>query len=206
MVMSFRAPTCWGEQGWAMFRRVGGTWRLVKVQRGTFLFPFTVVDNDIQENAPAFRRGDPRCLPSGGRQGRIWHWNGKRLAPSPIGWMLLTAGRPDSSGGGGLYSPLPGRIFCTMSDGNEDEFFVRCESETLGQSVTLTRDGQTTVCTSACGLGPSPWSMRPPRLPFGQNVTLDHFRCSSQRTGVLCTVLASGTGFLINSTAITRVG
>ena len=91
MVMSFRAPTCWGEQGWAMFRRVGGAWRLVKVQRGTFLFPFIVVDNDIQENAPAFRRGDSRCCPSGGRQGRIWHWNGRRLAQSPISWMLLTA-------------------------------------------------------------------------------------------------------------------
>lgn len=205
MVMSFRAPTCWGEQGWAMFRHVGGTWRLVKVQRGTFLFPFIVVDNDIQENSPAFRRGDPRCLPSGGRQGRIWHWNGKRLAPSPIGWMLLTTDRP-GGGGGGLYSPLPGRISCTMKDGDEDEYYVRCGSETLGQAVTLTLDGQTTLCVSGCPLGPSPWSMRPPRLPLGQNVTLDHFRCLSQANGVLCTVIASGKGFLINSTGIARVG
>jgi hypothetical protein len=205
MVMSFRAPTCWGEQGWAMFRRVGGTWRLVKVQRGTFLFPFIVVDNDIQENAPVFRRGDSRCGPTGGRQGRIWHWNGRRLAQSPISWMLLTTDKPGGSGGG-LYSPLPGRIWCTMKDGDEDEYYVRCDGETLGQTATLTPDGQTTVCTSGCALRPSPWSMRPPRVPFGQNVTLDHFRCASQPTGVLCTVLASGKGFLINSTGITRVG
>jgi hypothetical protein len=204
MVMSFRAPTCWGEQGWAMFRRVGGTWRLVTVRRGTFLFPFLVVDNDIQENSPVFRRGDARCLPSGGRQGRIWHWNGRRLAPSPIGWMLLTTDKP-GGGGGGLYSPLPGRISCNMKDGDEDEFYVRCESETLGQTVILTLDGQTTICTSGCALGPSPWSMRPPRL-LGQNVTLDHCRCVSQATGVVCTVLALGKGFLINSTGITRVG
>ena len=132
MVMSFRAPTCWGEQGWAMFRRIGGRWRLVKVQRGTFLFPFIVVDNDIQENSPAFRRGDPRCLPSGGRQGRIWHWNGRRLVPANAGSGVVTLGRPDDSGGGDVYSPLPGRIYCAMNDGNEDEFYVYCGSETLG--------------------------------------------------------------------------
>jgi hypothetical protein len=205
MVMSFRAPTCWGEQGWAMFRRVGGTWRLVKVQRGTFLFPFIVVDNDIQENAPVFRRGDSRCGPTGGRQGRIWHWNGRRLAQSPISWMLLTT-EDRGGGGGGVTSPLPGRISCDMSDGNEDLYHVICGSETLGQMVTMTLDGQITVCTSGCAFGPSIFGMRPPRLPFGQSVTLENFRCTSQTTGVLCTLLASGKGFLINSTGITRVG
>ena len=68
-----------GSRGGRCSRRVGSAWRLVKVQRGTFLFPFIVVDNDVQENSPAFRRGDPRCLPSGGRQGQIWHWNGRHL-------------------------------------------------------------------------------------------------------------------------------
>ena len=205
MVMSFRAPTCWGEQGWAMFRRVGGTWRLVKVQRGTFLFPFIVVDNDIQENSPAFRRGDPRCLPSLGRQGRIWHWNGKRLVPSTAGWMLLTLDKPGGSGGG-LYSPLPGRISCTMKNGDEDQYFVRCESETLGQSATLTLTGEVTICTTGCTLTRSAWGLRPARVPFGQGVTLDDFRCLSQQAGVLCTVIASGKGFLITSTGISRVG
>jgi hypothetical protein len=205
MVMSFRAPTCWGEQGWAMFRHVGGTWRLVKVQRGTFLFPFIVVDNDIQENAPAFRRGDPRCLPSGGRQGRIWHWNGKRLVPAAAGWMLLTSGRP-GSGGGNLYSPLPGRIYCSVKDGDEDEFYVYCGSETLGQTVRLELSGQTSICASNCQIAEPPWNLRPARLPIGLNITFERFRCASQQTGVLCTVIASGKGFLINSTGITRVG
>ena len=205
MVMSFRAPTCWGEQGWAMFRNVGGAWRLVKVQRGTFLFPFIVVDNDLQENSPAFRRGDPRCLPSGGRQGRIWHWNGKRLVPAPTGWMLLTLGRPDN-GGGDLYSPLTGRIYCAMKDGDEDEFYVYCGSETLGHTVRLELNGQTTICTSNCQVARPPWNLRPARLPFGQNLTFGHFRCTSQQTGVLCTTMASGKGFLINGTGITRVG
>ena len=188
-----------------MFRRVGGTWRLVKVQRGTFLFPFIVVDNDIQENSPAFRRGDPRCLPSLGRQGRIWHWNGKRLVPSTAGWMLLTLDKPGGSGGG-LYSPLPGRISCTMKNGDEDEYFVRCESETLGQSATLTLTGEVTICTTGCTLTRSAWGLRPARVPFGQGVTLDDFRCLSQQAGVLCTVIASGKGFLITSTGISRVG
>ena len=175
------------------------------VRRGTFLFPFLVVDNDIQENSPVFRRGDARCLPSGGRQGRIWHWNGRRFAPSPIGWMLLTTDEP-GGGGGDVYSPLPGQIYCNMKDGNEDEFYVRCQSASLGQTVTLTLDGETTICTSGCALAAPPWSSRPPRLPFEQNVTLDHFRCVSQTAGVLCTALASGKGFLINRTGITRVG
>lgn len=42
--------------------------------------------------------------------------------------------------------------------------------------------------------------------PIGQDVTLERFRRASQPTGVLCTVIASGKGFLINSTGITRVG
>lgn len=205
MVMSFRAPTCWGEQGWAMFRRVGNAWRLVTARRGTFLFPFIVVENDLQENSPAFRRGDPRCLPSGGRQGRIWHWNGRRLLPSPAGWMLLTTGTPGGSGGD-LYSPLPGRISCSMKDGDEDEYHVYCESETSARTVTLGLDGQARVCTTSCQVARSPWHLRPARLPIGQDITLDHFRCVSQRTGVLCTVLASGKGFLINNTGITLVG
>ena len=93
-----------------------------------------------------------------------------------------------------------------MNDGNEDEFYVYCGSETLGHTVRLELNGQTSICTSNCEVARPPWSLRPARLPIGLDVTLKRFRCASQQTGVLCTVIASGKGFLINSTGITRVG
>ena len=66
MAVSFTAPTCWGTQGWAVYRRSGGAWELVTAQRGVFIFSLATVGADIRETTPVFRAGDPRCIPSGG--------------------------------------------------------------------------------------------------------------------------------------------
>lgn len=138
MVVAFTAPTCWPFQTWAVFRRTGGVWRLVMVQRYAFVFlPLVAVGSDIRETAPVFRRSDSRCNPSGGRHARIWHWNGARFTAGA--WKQATP--PTRATAAAFLSPS-GNLFCEIGGSS-----VYCQSVKLPHSVRMGLDGRLTICS-----------------------------------------------------------
>jgi hypothetical protein len=70
-------------------------------------------------------------------------------------------------------------------------------------AVSICRvSGNSTRCHLACGCEETP----PPILAYGQEQVVGRFRCQSLRTGMRCTVVRTGKGFLINSNRAARVG
>src|SRR3954464_6164473 len=91
MAVTFAAPTCWSPQGWAVYRFSNGAWELVLDRPGGFLSrPLMTVGGDITETTPIFRSKDPRCVPTGGRRARAWHWTGTRFAAGS--WHRIAPG------------------------------------------------------------------------------------------------------------------
>ena len=204
MAITIAAPTCWGVQRWAVFGFTNGAWQLVLDER-RFIFPLVVVGSGIRETTPVFRQGDPRCIPSGGKKARIWRWNGTRLAPGP--WRQITKGQPKPKKPSRFDSPTR-NITCWMYDGAAANYRpgVGCESDRPVQRVNMNANGRLKICRgtrcNACGCD-EPGS---PPLGYGKQITVGRFRCISLRTGVRCTVIRSGKGFLINSSGVRRVG
>jgi hypothetical protein len=89
MAVTIGAATCWNVQSWAVFRFSAGTWKLV-FDDFAFIFPLVAVGADIKETTPVFRSTDPRCVPSGGKRARVWHWNGTKLTAGP--WHQVAPG------------------------------------------------------------------------------------------------------------------
>jgi hypothetical protein len=92
---------------------------------------------------------------------------------------------------------------------------VHCQSERGGPSyfaqvAELRPNGSVTICktrnmrSNNCDLGNA--GERAATLAFGRRVTVGPFRCTMLRSGVRCTVLASGKGFLLTRTKLTSVG
>jgi hypothetical protein len=203
MAMTIAAPTCWSPQRWAVFSFTSGAWQLVLDQR-RFIFPLVAVGADIRETAPVFRQGDPHCIPSGGTHARTWHWDGTRLTAGP--WKQVTKGEPKRRW---FFSPS-GYLSCAMGD---DSRFRAAACQSLGppkkvtpQKVSLNAAGRLTICrgsVSRCKLGNAGEA---PTLGYGRQITVGRFRCRSQRSGVRCTVIRSGKGFLISRDSVRRVG
>ncbi len=165
MAVTTGAPTCWPIQGWAVFRFTEGDWRLVLAERYAFIVPpLVAVGSDIRETAPVFRRGDSRCVPSGGTHARIWHWNGTRLIAGP--WKQVTNGEPEAKG---FYSPSR-NISCGMSD-NSAFRGVECQSHVPSQKVSMDAAGRVTICRGSyarCKLGNAGEA---PTLGYGKQIT-----------------------------------
>ena len=197
------APTCWPIQSWALFSRTGGQWRLV-MQRNAFIDPpLVAVGADIRETAPVFRPGDPRCVPSGGSRAHIWRWNGSRLVAGP--WKQATPSKTLKEEAI-VFSPLAYGISCNMTDdGSFRGSWVYCwigSTSHPSRHVKLNLNGQFSVTATTAipkGLGGR-------STPYGTRVTAGHFGCQSLRSGIKCTVIRSGKGFLINRDGVTRVG
>lgn len=198
MAVTIGAPTCWAIQRWAVFGFTGGAWQLVLDQR-RFIFPLAAVGSDIRETAPVFRQGDPRCLPSGGRHARIWHWDGTRLVAAP--WKQVAPGGALTAAA--FHSPS-GNIECGMSD-KRGSRGVECWSFRPPQKARLYAGGRVTICRGSearCRIGNAG---EVPTLRYGKQITVGRFRCLSRRTGVRCTVIRTGKGFLINAARVIRV-
>jgi len=198
MAITIAAATCWGTQRWAVFNFVGGDWQLVLDQRD-FIFPLVAVGSDIRETTPVFRPGDPRCVPSGGSHARIWHWDGTRLVPGA--WAQVAKGKVITQT---FYSPSK-NITCSLGD-SSDYRGASCMSFKARQSVKLKADGSLKICRGlhCLGCGCAPEGI--PTLAYGRQITAGRFRCLSRRSGVICTVIRSGKGFMIDSQKVRRVG
>ena len=126
MAITIRAPTCWGVQRWAIFRFTQGDWRLA-LDRIAFIFPLVVVGADIRETTPVFRPGDARCLPTGGKRARTWHWSGTRFTAGP--WKQVTPGAaaPAIPGFSGFFKLPSGNVVCGYGYGSKiPRAFVGC--------------------------------------------------------------------------------
>jgi hypothetical protein len=207
------APTCWPVQRWAVFSFSNGAWKLVLDQPSFLIPPLVAVGSDIKETTPVYRVGDARCTPSGGTQARTWHWDGTRLVAGA--WTQVTAGKPLTSMD--FDSPRAISTRCAMSDRPRvhGSYAVEalCQSgkarPALYQKVRLGGNGVLAVCrthkTSGCNLLCG-CEEHVPILAYGQHVDVGRFRCESLRTGVRCTIIRTGRGFLINRDRVTRVG
>ena len=84
-----RCTTCWGVQRWAIFRftRATGGSSWIGLRSSS---PWSSSALTSGRRRPFFRPGDARCLPTGGKRARIWHWNGTRFIAGP--WKQVTPG------------------------------------------------------------------------------------------------------------------
>jgi len=68
----------------------------------------------------------------------------------------------------------------------------------------MTLAGRLKICRGIRCLGNA--AVNTPTLGYGKLITVGRFRCRSLRSGIRCTVIQSGKGFLIDSKAVRRVG
>jgi hypothetical protein len=70
--------------------------------------------------------------------------------------------------------------------------------------------GKVVICISSntsadsCGLGNA--GVGTPTFGYGRRIQIGRFRCVVRRTGVECTVISSGRGFLFTPVSAVRVG
>jgi hypothetical protein len=201
MAVTLTAPTCWPIQNWAVFRFTAGAWQLVLETPAYLVPPLVAVGSDIRETTAVHRAGDSRCFPSGGSHARIWHWDGTRFMTGP--WKQVTKAEPKARG---FYSPSK-NIYCGMSD-NSSFRSVDCYSYIPPQKATMNAAGRVTICRdrgtrNRCNIG-NPGEGTP-TLGYRRLIAVGRFRCLSRRSGVRCTVIPSGRGFLINRSGVKRV-
>jgi hypothetical protein len=184
-----------GMIDWVVFRWTGDTWDLLLKQHQAALL--TAAGSDIRETVSIFRDGDSRCCPSGGTRARIWHWDGARFTAGP--WKQVTLGTAK----GKAYFLSPSRnIDCQMANG------VICQSRNPPRYVSMGADARLEICRGIrCVGNPGVVDVPAPTvLGYGRQITVGRFRCHSLRSGVTCTVVRTGKGFLINTAGVRRVG
>jgi alpha-tubulin suppressor-like RCC1 family protein len=197
MVVSLAGPGSTGMIDWVVFRWSGDAWELLlkRHQAATL----TAVGSDILETIQIYRPGDPRCCPTGGTKSRLWHWNGTQLVAGA--WKLQISHSE-------FFSPLKPRrnLWCGMEDSSRFRG-VACKTVRPARKVTMDANGGLKICRgfSRC-VGCTCDEGHDPTLGFRKQVTVGRFRCVSLRTGVRCTVIPSGRGFLFNSAGVTKVG
>ena len=81
-VMIGGAPTCWGTQHWAVLDHADGAWRPVHNEWRFLAGELVAVGDDLRVTTVVHQIGDPRCLPTGGTEARIFHWDGSRMVAS----------------------------------------------------------------------------------------------------------------------------
>ncbi len=198
MVVSLMGAGSLGMIDWVVFGWTGSEWQLLLKRRQAALL--SAAGSDIRETVFIFHPGDSRCCPSGGTKSRIWHWNGTGFTAGP--WKQATKAEPESRS---FYSPSRG-IDCGMLD-ERGVRAVICQTLRPPQKVRMDALGRLKICSGSearCKLGNAGEDV--PVLAYGKQITVGRFRCLSLRSGVRCTVIRSGKGFLINRDGVRRVG
>jgi hypothetical protein len=207
------APTCWPIQRWAVFTFTGGDWKLVLDEPAFLEGPLVAVGSDLKETTPVYRLGDPRCIPSGGTQARLWHWDGRRLVAGA--WTQVTPGKPLKNAH--FNGPRAVRVLCNMSDDpsihGPHAVEVLCEGFGTHPArytkailrgnggISFCRTRSPSGCKLLCGC-----EENTPTLAYGKQVDVGRFRCESLRAALRCTVIRTGQGFLINKSRALRAG
>jgi hypothetical protein len=207
MAVTIGAPTCWPIQHWAILGFRDGAWQLLQTVPAYLIPPLNAVGNDIREETAVRRSGDPRCLPSGGTHARLWHWDGSKFVAGQ--WQQVKQGKPEPRKPRVFRSPS-GNIRCATSQGGGTAgAAVSCWSVQAPQQVHLDATGRLKTCRGircidfGCGCIEG---FDYPRLAYGRSIAHAPFRCTSLQSGIRCTVTATGRGFLISRSRVTRVG
>jgi NHL repeat len=103
----------------------------------------------------------------------------------------------------GFYSPSR-NLSCTLADRDPRGTYVYCQSVKAPTNVRMRLNGRLKICRGTRCLGNPAGNTR--TLGYGKKVTVGRFRCHSLRSGVRCTVIRSGKGFLISRSGVRRVG
>lgn len=198
MVVSLWGPGNSGFIEWVVFRWDGDAWQFVMKQPAAA--SITAAGSDIRQTLPIYRPDDKRCCPTGGTKTRIWHWNGTRFTVSP--WKA-TKGEGEPS----RFDSPSHNIHCWMFDGSGKDYTrgVGCNSDTPRRMVNMNADGRLKIRGTPkawCGCDEPDF----PPLGYGKHISVGRFRCLSQQSGVTCTVIRSGKGFLISRAGVRRLG
>lgn len=118
-----------------------------------------------------------------------------RVAKTSTAAPVRTSAQFDASSG----------VHCEMNDPNVNGFYVFCNANAR-ESVGLGPSGVPTGTCHGTTAHPCIGNPEGPTLAYGKQITVGRFRCRSQRSGVICTVIKSGKGFFINSSKVTAVG
>jgi hypothetical protein len=209
MAFSFHWYGCIPVAGWAVFRFTGSDWQLV-LRRDRERAVLAAAGSDIQATVDVVRTGDSLCISTGGRRSQLWHWDGTRLVAGP--WTQVEPPVPLKDAF--FDSPSAVAVRCWMNDG-PGRAFLLCQSfkghPLYQQKATIRADGAVSICRvhgnsnrchilCSCDEGPTP------KLAYGKEMVVGRFRCQSLRTGMRCTLIRSGKGFLINKTRATKIG
>ena len=196
MVASLWGPGNSGLITWVVFQWVGDAWQFLMKQPAAA--SITTAGSDIRQTLPIYRASDSRCCPTGGTKTRIWHWDGTRLVAGP--WKQVTRGEPSR------FDSPSRNITCWMFDGNGSfSRGVGCESDKPSRWVNMNTNGRLKICSVRCNVcGCDEPGFAP--LAYGKQITVGRFRCESLRSGMKCTVMRSGRGFLISTVGVRRVG
>ena len=200
MVVSLWGPGNRGYIEFAVFRWDGEAWQFVMKQPAAA--SITAAGPDIRQTLPVYRPADARCCPTGGTKERIWHWNGSRFEAGP--WKQTTKGKAEPKQYPRFRSPS-GNIHCWMET-TPSSGVMGCQSGKAPRRVNMGADGRLKICAGIrCGFcGCDPPNER--TLGYGEQIAFGRFRCLSLTSGVRCTVIQSGKGFLINRDGVSRVG
>ena len=103
----------------------------------------------------------------------------------------------------GFYSPSR-NLSCEMADRDARGSYVYCQSAKAPKNVRMSLGGRLKICRGSHCLG-DPAENTPP-LGYGRKITIGRFRCLSLKSGVRCTVIRSGKGFLIHRDGVRQIG
>jgi hypothetical protein len=140
---------------------------------------------------------------SGGSTAHIWLWN--RASFTAGTWTQLTprkAPKKDAV----VFSPLAYGISCHMTDdGSFRGSWVYCW---IGGNPHPTRHAKLNLngLFSVAATTVIPLGLGGRSTAYGTQVTVGRFRCKSLHSGMKCTVISNGRGFLFNKSGASRVG
>lgn len=197
MAVALSAPTCWGAQEWLVFTFTNGVWTEV-LDRHEFIFPLVGAGDDIRVTTPVFAIGDPRCVPSGGKSTRLWHWNGTQFVAGPA-----TITRPRIVHRASFQTP-DHTTACNLVD--EDTAY--CATGNRPHVATLDSSGRVNICRGRNCLGPTHTvhTRGLPVLEYGQSDVVGLHICRSAKTGLRCTMTHRRRGFRISAAAVSKIG
>jgi hypothetical protein len=135
---------------------------------------------------------------------------GSGWALGPTTQAKPTPTKPTSGTYARFYTPSR-NIACEMSDNGTAQAAIGCIMQKPPALASLKVSGVATFCQHQglkCtgNLGDDPSLPAPRELAYGSSVTVGRFRCQSLRSGIKCTVVSSGKGFLINDNKVVKVG
>jgi hypothetical protein len=217
IAFSFHYYGCIPTSGFAVFHFDAGDWQLV-LKRPDVAVSLFAAGPDIRETVAVFRKGDSRCVWTGGTRARVWHWDGQQLVPSA--WKQLTPPKKkqQTPPGGGFKTPS-GNIFCNYAYGYDAAApvpFLYCGIKSgikppaprKGPQCTralwpeIRRTGRAFWVGSTCPGHDEPQGpvveLARTVLRYGKSWSWNGMRCSSAFAGLTCRN-QSGHGFVMSS-------